>query len=720
MIQSTQTTSPASPSIPPLTSRLVTIPLPTMASGEDEAALTKPVNPVLIVLRTLRGRWGIAGVLAVIFSVCGAVAGYKAKQPVYVSGGTIQVFPNKTNILYADTDDSRLRLFDAFVAAELSYLLSSPVLERAITLPGMKVLNWPGDVEGAAALKKTLAVEKKGGLITLTGGYRDPQAAASIVNSVLDAYSILHVEQLQLHDSVRERELTERERDLLSRLNEFDAQILEIGREYGTSSIGMAHTRKISQAEEVDQRISDLELTIATQEAAESSNNVDIGDAEIKRLLVLDHAMADMLFERSKIAAELAVLQTQHAEEHHLVIETKARLSVIDKAVEERRNQLATLGTSGALTKTSEGGRNDSVADLKSLRNRFSSRRDDLQKEARELNERLIKLEFLRKERDESRILLDETRRALEQVRVESRHSLPGTVEVKSRGTVPTTPATDKRVAFAAAGGVFGAIGGVMVTALYGFAFRRCRFSDDISSTLEVIGALPRCPEITPEAEEVYQHSIQRLRVELQLRTSPTPGGYVLAVTGVRPGAGSTTVAIALAQAFSEATVQTILVDSDFRDSEITRRLGLEHAEGVREALLDRHLNLQLKEATVGELRTLPLGNKQQLSDSHVSHRPLSNLLQQLRTRCDLVILDLGPLPDRLTARLGVSLADQVLCVVPAGEATQSVDQTLAAVNRLAPQRSLVVFNGAGTDDPLLDRCDMASRDRGLAARQSV
>lgn len=716
MIQANQhTTGPLPASSYAPAGRLVS--MSRVSSGGEEAEPTKPVNPVLIVLRTLRGRWGIAGLLAAILSVFGACAGYKAKQPVYVSGGTIQVFPNKTNILYADTDDSRLRLFDAFVAAELSYLLSNPVLERAITLPGMKALKWPADVEGAVALKKTLAVEKKGGLVTLTGGYRDPQAAASIVNSVLDAYSILHAEQLQLHDTVRERELTEREQDLLSRLNEFDAQILKIGREYGTSSIGMAHTRKISQAEEVDQRVADLELTIATQEAADSSNNVDIGDAEIKRLLVLDHAMADMLFERCKIAAELAVLETQHAAEHHLVIETKARLAVVDKAVEDRRNQLATLGTSGALTKTSEGGQNDSVADLKALRSRFSSRRDELQKEARELNERLIKLEFFRKERDESRILLDETRRALEQVRVESRHSLPGTVEVKSRGTVPATPATDKRVAFAAAGGVFGAIGGVMVTALYGFAFRRCRYSDDISSAMEVIGALPRCPEITPEAEEVFQHSIQRLRVELQLRTSPTPGGYVLAVTGVRSGAGSTTIAIALAQAFSEATVQTVLVDADFRDSEITRRLGLDHAEGVREALLDGHLNLQLKEATVGELRTLPLGNKQQLSDSHVSHRPLSNLLQQLKARCDLVILDLGPLPERLTARLGVSLADQVLCVVPANESAQTVEQTLAELNRLSPHRSLVVFNGACAGDPMLDVCDISEKSRSPVAQ---
>ena len=68
------------------------------------------------------------------------------------------------------------------------------------------------------------------------------------------------------------------------------------------------------------------------------------------------------------------------------------------------------------------------------------------------------------------------------------------------------------------------------------------------------------------------------------------------------------------------------------------------------------------------------------------------------------MILDLGPLPDRLTARLGISLADQVLCVVPAGETAQCVEQTLFQVNRLAPHRGLVVFNVASALDPMLDK----------------
>ncbi|MBS0262445.1 MAG: hypothetical protein JSS02_10885 [Planctomycetes bacterium] len=672
------------------------------SADEDEAA-GPAINPLGIVSRNLRGRMKVALALSFALALVFAAAGYVVKGPVYVSGGIIQVFPNKKNILYSERDDSRLRLFDAFVAAEVSYLLSPPVLERAVASPALERLNWPLNINGMNKLKKSLEVDKKGGLITITAAYKDPEGAAALVNSVLTAYESLYAEQAKMHDSVRERELSHREQTLLGKIKDFDDEILNTGKEYGTGSIATAHIRKIAQAEDVDQRMSELAMTIAAKESADLTANVDVGDAEIKRLLVLDHAMADMLLERSKHAAELAVLESAHAEEHHTVVQARARLKVTDDAIEERRAQLATLGTAGTLTKTGSAAKPDSVEDLKALHDRFSKRRGDLQKEARELNERLIKLETLRKEREEMRELLDETRHALEQVRVESRHSLPGTVEIKSRGGVSTDPATDKRVAFAAAGGVFGGISGFAATVLFGLVFRRYRYSDELTaghSEVKMIGILPEVQAEFPENEPLFERAIQSLRINLQLEVQSLHGSHVLAVTGPRRGSGSSTTALALAQAFARARLRTVLVDADFTDAQLTARLGLVGADGVREALIDGYLNGQLPEQPVGTLRTLPLGKAADLSDSHVSRRPLAHLIHELRGRCDQVVIDFGPLTERLVARLGVTLADQVLFVVPAGDDAKDVDPALAELLRLAPRRAYSLLNRAANDDP--------------------
>ena len=132
----------------------------TGGSGSDDDG-PKPVSPVRIVVRTLRGRWAIAITLAILLGAGAGTAGYVTKHPVYVSGGLVQLSPIKSNILYNDTDDSRLRLFDAFVQAEFSYIQSTPVLERALKSPDLESLEWASDFEGVTKLRKTLEVTKK-------------------------------------------------------------------------------------------------------------------------------------------------------------------------------------------------------------------------------------------------------------------------------------------------------------------------------------------------------------------------------------------------------------------------------------------------------------------------------------------------------------------------------------------------------------------------------
>jgi uncharacterized protein involved in exopolysaccharide biosynthesis/Mrp family chromosome partitioning ATPase len=672
--------------------------------GDRNEETVSAVNPIKIALRTLRGRYLIAAILATIFGSVGALGGYLSKHPVYVSGGIIQVFPSKTNILYSDQDDSRLRLFDAFVAAEASFIKSPPVLERAVKSSLLKDLGWTSDLEGMNRLKETVAVEKKGGLITVTTGYVDPTAAAVLLNAVLSAYQELHTEQLKLQDSVRDRELSQREQEILTKLAEFDKQILEVGQEYGADSIVSAHIRKITLAEDIDKRVSELGMSIGAMGNAKKSNDVDVGAAELKRLVVLDQALADMLFEQSKQRAELAVLEARHAPEHRDVIEMQARIKVIDQAIEERRNQLTTLGTTGALTKGDSKDTSETLDDLKALQARFVDQRKVLQQAARDLNGRLIKLEALKDERNQMRSLLEETRRALAQIRLESNHSLPGTAEIKSRGVVSSRPASDKRMMFCLAGGGFGALGGVAATLIGGLMFGGYRFSDDLSEgqpMFPMMGIVPAIASNNPDADAEFQQAIHRLAVDLQLLLDATPGGKVLAIAGTCHGSGSSTIALGLAKAFTDSRLRTVLVDADFGDGALTSKLGLNGSAGVRECLLDGHLGGQLVNAATSQLRTLPLGNTQAISDVQIARRQFAHLLQQLRSQSDLVIVDLGTLTHRMVARMGSALADRVLFVVPSGAKPGIVNPALEDLEKLAPQRALTLLNFAKSSDPL-------------------
>ena len=92
--------------------------IPATVAGGTEAgdeSETPSSNPLRQVLLGLRGRLKVVCLLALVLAILGGLTGYFAQRPQYMSSGIIQVSANRPGILYEDQDDSRLRLFDAFV-----------------------------------------------------------------------------------------------------------------------------------------------------------------------------------------------------------------------------------------------------------------------------------------------------------------------------------------------------------------------------------------------------------------------------------------------------------------------------------------------------------------------------------------------------------------------------------------------------------------------------
>ena len=98
------------------------------AGNEPPASL----DPLGILRRALRGREGRVALAMLLVALLGAVGAYFAINPAYQSSGMVRVLAREAKILYADSDDSRLRLYDAFVTAEMELLQSRPVLEAAL------------------------------------------------------------------------------------------------------------------------------------------------------------------------------------------------------------------------------------------------------------------------------------------------------------------------------------------------------------------------------------------------------------------------------------------------------------------------------------------------------------------------------------------------------------------------------------------------------------
>lgn len=669
------------------------------AEADEKAA----PNPFLLILQLLRGRLLLTVALSLSLGCLFAATGYFAKGVTFISAGIVRVSANRPGILYDSQDDSRLRLFDAFVSSETSYIASRPVLERALIQPELERLGWAPTSDKFHRLRNSLSVESKGGLIHVSCEDSDPETSAALTNSLLDAYSELHIELSRREDTVRERQLAQRERELLQKLQQIETRIKETGKEYSLQSIASAHVRKISQIQEVDQRVNELATTVASREAADYLGEVDTGDVEIKRLVVLDHALADMLFERTKRAADLSSRPVGFGESHPWIRTKRLALDSIDNAIEDRRAQLATLGSTGALTKSGKNAAEESLQGLKVLLSRLKDRVKELREEAEELNERLINLEFLDQERKQNRMLVDETRQALEQVRVESQNTLPGTIEVRARGNIPTQPASDKRLILAGAGGIGGMGVGVVSVLVAGLLLRSLRYSDELEYSVqnaELIGVIPEKEHADgPQGHRQFKRTVHSIRNQLHVADRSRHDRRTISVTGTSDGSGTSTIALELAESFASAHHQTVLVDADMLRDTLTSQLGLSGKRGLREALLANQLNGQVTQTDTPRLHVLGSGSECNFGDEQVSLTALSKIVASLSERYEVVILDLGALSNRLTARVATAISDSVLVVVPVGEKPSVAVRVTNTVAR--PGTSpLMVFNRAPANDP--------------------
>jgi uncharacterized protein involved in exopolysaccharide biosynthesis/Mrp family chromosome partitioning ATPase len=646
----------------------------------------EPVQPDLMqmLIRALRGRSIPAAMLGTCIGLVCALMLLVSVKPLYQSQGLMRIVAREAKILYTDSDDVRLRLFDSFVAAEVNYLGSRPVLERTLArLQSEAVLDSQASI---ADLAGTFQVTSQKGLVTINGRAADGRKAAAIVNGILESYADLRIEQAEGQQTFRTRELSSRETSLLGKLKSIDGEILNVGQEYGQDAIAKAHVTKINQIDEINGRIDELLTTVNQLETLGYAMDADTGDIEIKRSMLLDNSMASMTYDRAKKAAEASSLAKRYRADHPKVIAANTEIAVLDKAIEDRRNQISMLGRTGALTQ-GEKKEKQSLDELRALLSKLQERKQSLESEARDLISRIVRLGYLKEERAQTRTNLDETRRVLEEVRVESRNDSPGIAEVVSRGSVPDRPFEDKRKAMVGVGFAGGLGMGFGLVALWGLFRPTMRSEADLAALGRmVVGA---------GSLESPGDSVHGLRNSLHvaLARQPSDQGRVVGVIGAGREQGATTLALSLAHSFRSAGSKTAMVDANLRNPALTALLGAENEPGLADwigaARADR---LPLCEAD--GLFLLPAGSEPIGSEQTLGPRDVATMIDALSAAHDIVIADCGAANHMLASTLFAARCELVVLVLRRGTLLHEARSAVAAILATSRRQILVVFTG--------------------------
>ncbi|MBL4838887.1 MAG: hypothetical protein JKY34_15055 [Kordiimonadaceae bacterium] len=638
-----------------------------------------PVNPVAVIIRIFRGLWMYTTVAALSVGLVAGYGAYSATNPVFESQGLVRIIARDPKILFADRDDTRLRIYDAFVASEATYMGSRTVLIRAHewlveTINKRETaLSAPNQNDFINAL----TIKKLKGLIAISAKSRAPYLAKKYVEALLHSYASLHAEHSGSRQTLRARELEMRVLELQAKQQNFSKIILEIGQEYDVFSLAKAHLTKVTQLEALDLRIEALATTLMEMESTGGTLNADVGDMEIKRATLLDRAMADMIFERAKRAADLAKLRLRYQPTHPKIKTLKTSLAVIDAAIESRRRLISTLGRAGAMTGADGMTQSQSLAELNALMKKLTNRRNDLSNLSRELNGKLIDLRRISEEKAQITGMLAETRRILDGVLLESRNSMPGTIDILAAGDMPEIPTTDKRKQFA----LLAFLAANMLTFFLVFCKRQfsavVKYSDDLQTIL------PATLDISVMPSEPSNTRVAAFLSELQFSSNWQMG---------------------------DATIVSIIRLSEKTDIPLDALASLAGSQGMKTLLVCAAQHDQCTSA--GFSNSIKLGSDvrpirasgfdfMSFGTSSVEDGyTLDNArtwLKSVSQNYDLILLYAGVPEKDFSARVIPNLSHINIMAVSPGVNTRVIRRTLSRLQNLKP-----LFTGAIQNDPQL------------------
>jgi len=171
---------------------------------------------------------------------------------------------------------------------------------------------------------------------------------------------------------------------------------------------------------------------------------------------------------------------------------------------------------------------------------------------------------------------------------------------------------------------------------------------------------------ILDKPQSSLAEAVNTLRVSLSV-LNPDDRVKTLLVTSSVPGEGKSTLSLLIARQSAQASQHTVIIDADFRRPVIDKELGLTAELGLTDLLGDSTLSLDdvlIEDEACGML-IIPRGKMSFVNPTDLfASKRMHLLMEELKERFDLVIVDSPPIMAVPDARVLSELVDKVIFVL--------------------------------------------------------
>jgi protein-tyrosine kinase len=177
--------------------------------------------------------------------------------------------------------------------------------------------------------------------------------------------------------------------------------------------------------------------------------------------------------------------------------------------------------------------------------------------------------------------------------------------------------------------------------------------------------------------------AIRTLRAQLALQWMNHRQVQMLAVVSAERGEGRSFIAANLAVAFAQLQERTLLIDMDLRQGRQHRIFRVENKHGLSTLVTGRSTGSEIQRIMGFEtLSVLPAGPRPPHPQELLTSRSMSPLLEQVRRRYDVVIVDTPAFSCGADAQIVSAQARQALLVSAPGASTHDDTHRLVAACR--------------------------------------
>lgn len=689
--------------------------LPAMADnlwgnpGNGMVPATREVQPLQVVHRSLRGRYGIALVLAAVGATVGTIIGWSSNERIYRARGLVKISPTVTYVpstgVGANVDT--ISEYGRYMSSEATTIRSAEIVETALKNP-----EWT-DAAGNNAMPvgaffNSLSATYVGSSqdILITFDHVNPKIAQAGLKATLAAYASYRNSQSASGRELQREYLEAQKKKVTEDTEDARKQILNQRREHERGNIETVTDMKAKRLTDWENKISDQRLLLKQMEMVRTqakANPKPISEAVLARR---DPFFARLITERDTAASELSKLSVTLGRNAPVVLKLQNQLKLLQDRLDEMAKAMANeiygvvtpIDPTADVVEVTDVG----IASLEQTISINEESLNDMRKELSVLDNARLTIADLNDRIDTNRKLLDEIESKLALARA---REMTVSAPFITRYDPETSVARDKRPTMATFGFVVGAGIPVLALALYGLFDRRFRYSDEATQMggtrgIPLLGILPHLPDrlSDPSQASVAAHCVHQIRTMLQLNCLGETGN-VLSITSSTSGDGKTSLALALGLSFAASGSRALLVDTDLIGGGLSARLNIREPVGISEAVVARNPMEMVRVTDVNGLSVLPVGNGGPQNASAFSPIAVRRLFAELRKHYDIIIVDTGPVLGSIEATPVVAASDAVVLTVSRTQNRDLVEKAIAQLRAVGANIAGVVFNRANARD---------------------